>query len=98
MAEDQNAQVQECVERFVALANSMKDDGAGVELVSWALMSASALYATYSVAGNDGGLTKSGVDKVSEAYRHHLQRIQELKRQQAKVAQPSGPPAPDNAG
>lgn len=95
MAEDQNAQFQASVERFIALANSMKDEGAGIELVSWALMSASALYATYSVAGNEGGLTESGVDKVTEAYRHHLQRIQEIKRRQSAEAAP--PPATDGA-
>jgi hypothetical protein len=91
MAEDENVQVQSSVERFIALANSMKDEGARIEMVSWALMSASALYATYSVAGNEGGLTESGVDKVTEAYRHHLQRIQEIKRRQSAGA--ASPPA-----
>ena len=50
-------------------------------------MSASAVYASYSVAGNKGGLTESGVDKVAEAYRQNLARIQELKRREQQARQ-----------
>ena len=82
MAEDKNAQHQACMERFIALANTMKDEGIGTDVISWALMTASGVHATYSVAGNEGGLTDSGVDKVTDAYRKNLAHIQTLKKKQ----------------
>ena len=80
---DKQEQHQQCVERFIALANGMKDEGIGVDVVAWALMTASGVYATFSVAGNEGGLTESGVDKVADAYRKNLLSIQRLRKQQA---------------
>ncbi|MEM1143017.1 MAG: DUF3144 domain-containing protein [Pseudomonadota bacterium] len=83
---EQNQQVQQteqhdqCMERFIALANEMKDDGIPVAQVSWALMTASGIYATYSVAGNSGGLTDSGIQKVADAYKKNLSNIQALKK------------------
>ena len=57
-------------------------------------MTASAVYATFSVAGNEGGLNPSGVDKVVTTYRRQLEHIQELKkaeaeRRKAEIEQPS---------
>jgi cytochrome b subunit of formate dehydrogenase len=46
------------------------------------MMSASAVYATFVVTGNTGGLTESGVDKVTAAYKQHLQRVQEIRKAQ----------------
>ena len=66
----------ECMNRFVALANEMKDEGVGTHVVSAALMSASAVYATYVAGGNTGGLNPSGVDKIVEAYRHQMDQVQ----------------------
>ncbi len=68
------------MQRFIDLANGMKDEGVPVTVVSWALMTASGIYATYSVAGNDGGLNPTGVDKVADAYRQNLANIQELRK------------------
>jgi hypothetical protein len=87
MSTDKEAQHQACLERFIALANEMSGEGVGVDVVSWALMSASAVHASYSVAGNEGGLTESGVDKVADAYRQNLSRIQELKRKEQAARQ-----------
>lgn len=87
MAEDRHEQHQACMERFIELANSMKNEGIGVDVVSWSLMSASALHAIYSVAGNDGGLTESGIDKIADAYKQNLTKIQELKQRQAQAGQ-----------
>ncbi|MCR9105091.1 MAG: DUF3144 domain-containing protein [Gammaproteobacteria bacterium] len=70
----------ECVNRFIALANAMKDEGIAINIVSGGLMTASGLYATYAVGGDDGGLTESGVDKVALAYKKELARIQEIKK------------------
>ena len=77
---------QHCTEQFIELANKLKEEGHDVKLVSAALMSASGIYATYSVAGNEGGLNPSGVDKVVDFYRKNLENIQAVKRAKAKQA------------
>tara|TARA_B100000614_G_C14215045_1_gene355669 strand:+ start:139 stop:405 length:267 start_codon:yes stop_codon:yes gene_type:complete len=87
MAADRHEQHQACMERFIELANTMKNEGIGVDVVSWSLMSASALHAIYSVAGNDGGLTESGIEKIADAYKQNLTKIQELKQRQAQAGQ-----------
>jgi hypothetical protein len=69
-----------CVNRFIDLANTMKNEGIKVNLVSRGMMSASALYATFAVAGNEGGLTESGVEKMSEVFKRDLQQVQEQKK------------------
>jgi len=71
---------QACVQRFIELANAIKNEGVPINVVSGALMTASALYASYLIAGNDGGLTASGVEKVSGVYKRELERIQKLKK------------------
>ena len=85
MSDEQKKMHDECMQRFIDLANAMKDEGVPVKVVSWALMTASGIYATYSVAGNSGGLNPSGVDKVADAYRQNLANIQQLKRAQGLV-------------
>lgn len=80
MAEIDTKRHQECMNRFIDLANTMKDEEVDIKVVSSALMSASATYATFIFRGNEGGLTSSGVDKVTEAYRKHLNRVQELRK------------------
>jgi len=71
-------------ERFIALANEMKNEGKSQQMVNAALMSASGVYATYTAAGNDGGLTDSGVDQVVAVYKANLENVQKLKRQQSQ--------------
>lgn len=68
------------VNRFIEMANAMKDEGININVVSGALMTASGLYASYVAGGNDGGLTESGVQKVSEVYKRELERIQKIKK------------------
>ena len=68
-------------ERFIALANEMKNEGKDQQMVNAALMSASGIYATYTAAGNDGGLTPTGVDKVVAVYKANLENVQKLKQQ-----------------
>ncbi|WOJ96282.1 DUF3144 domain-containing protein [Congregibacter brevis] len=80
MSDDQTQQHDDCMQRFIDLANTMKDEGVPVNVVSWSLMTASAIYATYSVTGNSGGLNPSGVDKVVDAYKQNLTNIQALKK------------------
>jgi hypothetical protein len=68
-------------ERFIALANEIKNEGKPLALVNAALMSASATYGTYAAAGNQGYLKPSGVDRLVETYRAQVANIQEIKRQ-----------------
>ena len=70
--------------RFIALANEMKNEGKDQQMVNAALMSASGIYATYTAAGNEGGLTPSGVDKVVSVYKVNLENVQKLKVQQSQ--------------
>ena len=84
----QSKQHDDCMRKFIALANELKAGGVPVQVVSWSLMSASGVYATYSVAGNDGGLSESGIEKVTDAYKKNLVKIQA-----AKAAQRGGQPA-----
>lgn len=75
---------QECVNEFIALANAMKDRGASLELVSSSLMTASALYAIYTVAGNDGALKQTGLEKLTELFSLELENVQKAKIAQAE--------------
>ncbi|MFT4517703.1 MAG: hypothetical protein ACI9JM_000080 [Halioglobus sp.] len=70
----------QCVNRFIALANTMKGEGIDTNIVSGSLMTASGLYASYVAGGNAGGLTDSGVEKVSAVYKRELERIQQIKK------------------
>ena len=88
MTEEQSRQHEQCMQRFIDLANEMNSEEVPINIVSWALMSASGIYATYSIAGNSGGLNPSGVDKVAEAYRKNLNNIQELKKAQRPPVEP----------
>ena len=70
---------QEAINAFINLANEMKNDGASIQFVSTALMRACAVYATYVIAGNDGALKESGIEKLSEVFAQELNVIQEAK-------------------
>ena len=49
-------------------------------MVNGALMFASAIYATYTAAGNEGYLHASGIDKIAGSYRRNLAKLQDLKK------------------
>lgn len=83
MAKSEEDQVMDAINRFIDQANTLKDDGVDINVVSAALMSASCIYATYAAGGNEGGLTEKGIDKVAGAYRSELERIQLIKKQNA---------------
>ncbi|RLA46864.1 MAG: DUF3144 domain-containing protein [Gammaproteobacteria bacterium] len=69
------------MQRFIKLANTMKDEGIQPNVVASGLMSASGVYATYVMGGNEGSLNADGVDKVTAAYKHQLEQIQQGKKQ-----------------
>jgi hypothetical protein len=76
-----------CTNKFIELANELKDEGYNIELISAALMSASGVYATYVGAGNEGALEPSGIEKVASLYRRSLETIQERKKAKASTEQ-----------
>jgi len=69
-----------CTNKFIELANELRHEDIDATLVSGALMTASAIYATFTAAGNEGALEASGVDKVVELYKRTLEHHQGLKR------------------
>jgi hypothetical protein len=85
MSDPQSEQHYDCMNRFIQLANSLKDEGMPVAVINWAMMTASAHYATYSVAGNTGGLNDSGIEKITDAYRQNLRQVQEVKKAQLQA-------------
>jgi hypothetical protein len=74
---------QDAINAFINVANEMKNDGASIQFVSTALMRACAVYSTYVVAGNDGALKESGIDKLKELFAQELNVIQKAKLRQA---------------
>ena len=79
------ASQQEAIDAFITLANDMKNDGASVQFVSTALMRACAIYATFVVAGNEGALRDSGVDKLKQIFAQELSTVQKAKMRQAGI-------------
>lgn len=77
---EQGQQHQQCTNRFIELANQMKEEGIDPALVSGSLMTASGVYATYLAAGNEGTLEASGVKKVVDLYQNTLERYQQIKK------------------
>ena len=76
-----------CTQKFIELANDLKEQEYEPQLISAALMAASGIYATYVSAGNTGGLQPSGVDKVVMMYRRSLEHIQESKKAENEASE-----------
>ena len=82
--------VRDCMNEFIDLANEMKDRGIPVHVVNSALMRAFGVYATYSVAGNAGGLTESGVEKIAELFKVELANVQEMRKAEHDTVEVKG--------
>ena len=63
----------------------MKNDGASVQFISTALMRACAIYATFVVAGNEGALRESGVDKLKQIFAQELSTVQKAEMRHAGI-------------
>lgn len=75
------------VNKFIEVANQLREEGVPMEHVNAAMMFASSTYATYFAAqGNAGFLNEGGVDKVMDAYRKNLTMVQDMRRSEAKAA------------
>jgi len=75
-----------CTNKFIELANEFKAEKIDISVISGALMTASAVYATYVASGNNGTLEPSGVDKVMAIYRRTLEHHQDTKRKKLDPA------------
>jgi hypothetical protein len=80
MSKSDEEQLQECMQKFIEQANGMKEAGLEPRVVSAALMTASAVYATYVFAGNNGRLNAAGVDRLTGGFKEQLQRVQDAKK------------------
>ena len=76
----------ECMQRFIDLANTMKEEGVDTRVVSAGLMTASAVYGSYVFAGNAGRIAPAGVDKLTLAYRRQLEQVQQAKAEREAAA------------
>lgn len=83
---EQAKQHQYCTNKFIELANQLKNENIDPALVSGALMTASGIFATFVAAGNDGTLERSGVDKVVDLYRRTLEQFQTIKKNELMKA------------
>lgn len=70
---------QEAIDAFIKLANEMKDNGASIQVVATGLMRACAVYSTYVIAGNQGALRQTGIEKLSELFAQELDVVQKAK-------------------
>ena len=82
------------LERFIGLANEIKNEGTDINVIANALMEASGIYATFVSVGNEGFLRESGVDKMTDAYRQILTRVQENRKASIEAGQGTIPPSP----
>lgn len=71
-----------CTNKFIELANELKNEDIDVHLVNGSLMTASSIFATFAAAGNQGALEPSGVEKVVGLYRRTLEHHQVNKKRQ----------------
>lgn len=76
-----------CMQRFIDLANGMKEEGIETRIVSAAMTTATAIYSTYVFAGNTGRLAPAGVDKLTAAFRQQLEQVQQAREEQQKAAE-----------
>lgn len=75
------------LDRFIGLANQIKDEGTDINIIANALMEASGIYATYVSVGNEGYLKEPGIDKMTEAFRQILTRVQADRKTRAEARQ-----------
>ena len=82
---DQDQQM-EATNRFITLANELKDNGVPIHVISWSMLTAGAVYSTFSVAGNTGVLNPSGVDKVVDSFRDCMNQVQDARKAELSEA------------
>lgn len=88
---NEREQHMKAINDFIHFANKMKDDGMEVKVVSSAMLSATAVYASYSVAGNEGALTDSGVEKMKEVFAEKLIQVRDARKAEADARAKDAP-------
>ncbi|MCH1602996.1 MAG: DUF3144 domain-containing protein [Luminiphilus sp.] len=84
ITDENRGMLQPYVNQFIDLANNMAQQGIPLPVVSSSLMTACATFSTFVVAGNEGALRESGVEKLRDIFAAELSAIQKLKIEQAK--------------
>ena len=84
ITDENRGMLQPYVNQFIDLANNMKRQGVPLPVVSSSLMTACATFSTFVVAGNEGALRESGVEKLRDIFATELSAIQKLKIEQAR--------------
>ncbi|MFT4614279.1 MAG: hypothetical protein ACI9NT_001424 [Bacteroidia bacterium] len=74
------------VNRFIALANQLKEEGLEPNVVGGALMTAAGVFASFVAGGNEGGLNESGVAKVTAVFKKELERVEQVKKDGKELA------------
>ncbi len=87
---NEREQHMKAINDFIHFANKMKDDGIPVKVVSSAMLSATAVYASYAVAGNEGALTDSGVEKMKDVFAEKLVQVRDARQQEAAAKEAAG--------
>ena len=82
MAASESEQIADVNKKFIDLANSMKEEGLPTKVISAGLMTASTVYVTYVLAGNEGVFNQKGIDEAVYTYRQQLTRFQDSKLEQ----------------
>ena len=73
-----------CTNKFIELANELKDEEISPALVSGALMTASGIYATYVAAGNQGALGDEAAWPVQSFLKHFYHEFEYMVRNKGR--------------
>jgi len=76
MSKTENELHNECMKRFIDLANKMTGEGISKYIVAGGLMTSSCVYSTFIAVGNDGSLSPADIDRIAGGYRDQLESVQ----------------------
>jgi len=76
MSKTDNELHNECMTRFIDLANELTKAGTSKYVVAGGLMTASCVYSTFMAAGNKGSLSPEDIDRIAGGYRDQLESVQ----------------------
>ncbi len=76
MSKTENELHNECMKRFIDLANKMTEEGISKYVVSGGLMTSSCVYSTFMAVGNNASLSPEDIDRIAGGYRAQLESVQ----------------------
>lgn len=71
---------------FIEMCNTAAQESENPGLVAAALMTSAANYCSYVSTGNAGYLSEKGIDDLTERFRHNLQVLQDIKKEEHEKA------------